>query len=110
MGCNYYAQTKPCPTCGNCTTMKHIGKSSIGWKFLFRAYTMSPTSYKEWLEYLSNPDVIIIDEYGREITFNSFKDLIECKQKEDGYENRFYEAGGFYYDNEGYRFGEREFS
>ena len=91
MGTNYYAvRTRP-------TTDEpiHIGKSSIGWKFLFQAmdekYNEPPIVWNtydqvyEWLyKYtVESNDYVIIDEYDRVISFDDFIKLVEAKQSEN---------------------------
>lgn len=84
MGMNYYANTtRPCPNCDrdhDCQT--HIGKSSMGWKFLFSTAfhdgleeELTLAGLKEWLS-----DKIIRDESGEEITHKAFWEKVESKQ------------------------------
>lgn len=114
MGTNFYCHKKdPCPTCGHGGEQYHIGKSSIGWKFLFASYPDEGlTSKRAWDVFLK--DCTVIDEYGKEISHGELFDLIESKQvalNEDGrplltaqsygdpYAHRFERLDG-----EGYRF------
>lgn len=91
MGTNYYAvRTRP-------TTDEplHIGKASIGWKFLFQAmdevYNEPPAVWKtydqvyEWLyKYtVESNEYVIIDEYDTVISFDDFIKLVEEKQCEN---------------------------
>ena len=66
----------------------HIGKSAIGWRFCF--------NHNDW-DYFGRKDIeqmksflrrlLIADEYGREISFNDFWELVESKQAaKAGYE------------------------
>ena len=90
MGTNYYAvRTRP-------TTDEpiHIGKTSIGWKFLFQAmdekYNEPPVVWNtydqvyEWLykHTVESNDYVIIDEYDETISFDDFIKLVEEKQNE----------------------------
>jgi len=61
----------------------HIGKSSLGWTFSFQA-TEHYKSYKELLEFYENnkKQIEIKDEYGRKITIDEFKELVEHKRSE----------------------------
>lgn len=109
MGTNYYLKSKPCETCGHCQTELHIGKSSMGWKFLFRAY-FSPiniTSFDEWLIELSNPQKIIYNEYNEKIELLELLELIESKAKGKSQANldRY-----FFQDEQGNDFCHNEFS
>ena len=91
MGTNYYAvRTRP-------TTDEpiHIGKASIGWKFLFQAmdekYNEPPVVWNtydqvyEWLykHTVESNDYVIIDEYDEVISFDDFIELVEEKQNEN---------------------------
>lgn len=82
MGTNYYAVSEPCGHCGRGGDRVHIGKSSIGWQFLFAPLDMEEGkgchSWREWRAYLA--DKQIVDEYGRSHTLAEFADLVESKQ------------------------------
>lgn len=93
--------------------ISHIGKSSCGWQFTFQA-TGFYRSYEELINfYEKNKDELdIVDEYGRKISIEKFKDLVESKkddesqyeiEKDSGYSN-------IYLDKEGYIFSEWYFS
>ena len=118
MGTNYYAiEKKP-------SLYKkpiHIGKSSCGWKFLFRGYqdynledfacdyrgstTININSIDEWKDYLKSDKVIILDEYDQEISYDDFFKLVEDKQSEHNKDDFKYTAN-----INGYRFNYRDFS
>lgn len=82
MGTNYYHRTNICPHC-NRYDEHHIGKSSAGWTFSFRGYhdydELEIKSYAEWLSILESGGVIY-NEYGKEVTLDDFKALIEAKR------------------------------
>jgi len=79
MGRNYYHHTNPCPACGHCE-IRHIGKSSIGWMFVFHGYPDDGIkSYADWLRVLKSNGKIV-DEYDREMQFDDLKKLIEAKR------------------------------
>lgn len=80
MGTNYYAYEGCCDKCGAPFEIHHIGKSSGGWQFHFSAES-GKHSFKEWLEYLSQPNMIIKDEYNKTISLDEFRQLVEEKQK-----------------------------
>lgn len=84
MGTNYYAQDKdPCPTCHREWPSLHIGKSSMGWKFLFARYEdLGLVSAKSWWDFLEKTGARILDEYGRPETIAGLKEWV--KKKQDG--------------------------
>ncbi len=112
MGTNFYVRINPCKTCGESKEVIHIGKSSMGWTFTFHA-TDEITSYKQWLEVLSNKDVKIFDEYDREVSLKSFKELVESKTNEK-YNHAIECADDIYdksyLDEDGHSMSEGEFS
>lgn len=92
MGTNYYVVKKK-PTI---TPPLHIGKSSVGWKFLFHEvnkyndfdYNLEIHTFEQWKNFLkNNNEIIILNEYDEEISINDFFDLVEEKQKESNKEN-----------------------
>lgn len=65
MGTNYYANSKPCETCGRADHggEVHIGKSSSGWVFLLKTYKdLGIETLSDWIAYLADKE--IVDEYG----------------------------------------------
>ena len=109
MGTNYYARFNICECCGRLDEL-HLGKSSAGWAFSFRAHEKPKLhSYKDILQWLQNKKAVIVNEYGKEITLPEFRDVVE---------NRSYKALNFieenpsygFLDPEGHPFTEREFS
>jgi len=69
LGINYYIKRK-------FRKNKHIGKSSMGWKFLFCLNSFKNPG--NWKEELRNKH--IIDEYGRDISFVDLIELVEQQQ------------------------------
>ena len=66
----------------------HIGKSSCGWKFLFnynnfKYYEPTRDSINN---FLSNEDIKIVDEYGRDITLDKFWEMVDLKK--NGMDNK----------------------
>ena len=54
----------------------HIGKASGGWAFSFQGYPWNKlTSWKDWKEFLK--DQQIVDEYGEEMRYNEFVEMVE---------------------------------
>ena len=115
MGTNYYVV----PNRPSIAEPIHIGKSSMGWMFLFHdvdePYLDTPIvwhSYeevKDWLRnhaYSNADDYVIIDEYDRIIGYNDFIKMVEYKQEQfkDNPDNFTYSRNV-----NGYRFTEGEF-
>lgn len=111
MGTNYYAVSKR-PTV---FSPIHIGKSSMGWKFLFHRVSCwenwvddsDINTYPQWIEFLKkNEDkVLIMNEYDEEVSLKDFVAMVELKQREENSYNFTYA------DNiDGYRFTDGEFS
>ena len=117
MGTNYYVRTEP--SCGgkceqHCRGEEiHLGKSSTGWAFTFRAYpepepappavTWPVNDYASWTRLLSL--AAIFDEYGRPVAAGDLLEKIEGKR---GGMNTLY--GGDFLDADGNRFCSAEFS
>jgi hypothetical protein len=80
MGTNYYTKIKECKCCGRFEEI-HLGKSSYGWKFCFNLNGEKYyKNYEELKDFLK--DKIIKNEYGEEVSFKEFINLIENKQSE----------------------------
>ena len=107
MGTNYYARCNICERCKRYDEL-HIGKSSMGWTFGFHA-TEKIRSWQSWREFLDSKSIKIVDEYGREVSFLDFEDIIISKRKEKHNHAREYSEGSFL-DEEGHSFTEGEFS
>lgn len=57
----------------------HLGKSSVGWRFLFnRNDWQYYENTKELFDFIDKCE--ILDEYGQEISPKQFKELVEAKQ------------------------------
>lgn len=98
MGTNFYVDADP--TCDNPahTERLHIGKSSGGWKFGFRAYPdRGLVSWEAWQAFLADDarrrpvfgmrprGRTITDEYGTELTPAEFAGIVEAKQAADAW-------------------------
>lgn len=128
MGTNFYAVAPGLPTADNGRGL-HIGKSSAGWLFGFRAYPDAEpplTSWQEWQRFLKLPGVAIMDEYGDTHSAEDFPtraNVAPCSGQVEP------EAGkrsccdacymaehhpvippDWYHDDEGFALGRREFS
>ena len=120
MGTNYYHRTEICECCGRYNE-RHIGKSSAGWQFSFRGYKGSEqqpniTSWEEWKKELQTHGKIF-NEYGKEVSFEEFVNMVEGKQSIDTNKNHYdyckdhgWLAQTDWKDPEGYSFGSSEFS
>ncbi|MEU3945431.1 hypothetical protein [Streptomyces sp. NPDC029526] len=83
MGTNYYVHTPVCPNaCEHCSASEelHLGKASVGWRFLFRAEPdwLREKAYSLWLERARSGE--IRDEYGQPTTLDDLLALIAQKQ------------------------------
>lgn len=121
MGTNYYVRTPP--SCGGKCDQHchgetiHLGKSSIGWAFSFRAYpkpsaldgpelvTWPVKDFASWLLLLDLGPVY--DEYSREVPRDELLGLIEAKR---GGLSTLYPELRDYLDDAGNHFIPREFS
>ncbi len=72
-GTNYYHRKNTCKCCGRYDEM-HIGKASFGWSFGFHG-TDKIKSIRDWKKELQEGQ--IFDEYGREILFDEFFEVVE---------------------------------
>lgn len=110
MGTNYYlVKNRPSVEGG-----LHIGKSSMGWRFLFYKppfyeHDRCLNTFEQWRDYLKEVTEegthIIMSEYDEIFTFDEFMYLVESKQREQS-EDMF-----AYCENvNGYRFSDWEFS
>jgi phenolic acid decarboxylase len=71
----------------------HIGKSSSGWKFLFRRYKdIKICNVDDWLDLIENNKNGLYNEYKEQINFDEFNNLIMSKTNEKN--NRDIETDG----------------
>src|SRR2546430_2680384 len=79
MGTNYYARLNICPTCKRPEEEIHLGKSSMGWKFMFQynggQYYKSVPEMKKWLK-----DKLIFNEYDEQLPNRDFWEMVATKQ------------------------------
>jgi hypothetical protein len=85
MGTNYYVHTPTCANaCAHCSPSErlHLGKSSVGWRFLFQAEEDWPReqAYSLWRKRAESGE--IRDEYGEAIPRDELLAFIEAKQDE----------------------------
>jgi hypothetical protein len=107
MGTNYYVHNNPCKHCGRSEEI-HIGKDSHGWKFMFNynegKFYKNFDELRDWLG-----GKTIVDEYGREITFDNFLYRVYSKQKDLSHSEE-YPGDTFSFEIAGYEFTDWEFS
>ena len=77
MGTNYYLNTDYCPCCGHPRKKVHLGKSSYGWKFLFRK-SKKVRDFESFCEFIKTGS--IENEYGEEVDKEDLLDLIDSEQ------------------------------
>lgn len=74
MSTNYYARTMDMPEDHEGL---HIGKSSVGWDFLWRGHKkLNLTSRALWEKYLNNKDISIVSEMGIVYDLTGFLDEV----------------------------------
>lgn len=117
MGTNYYAVFNACPHC-KAGEREHIGKSSLGWEFSFHG-TESIRMWSTWKERLSEPDTLIEDEYGSEISYQDFVTKVEASKgktntvdylHQEGRTELFSGYNRYWKDPEGWSFFNGEFT
>lgn len=93
MGTNFYAKVNVCPHCHRPEKTLHIGKRSGGWEFSFRGYICDVLEYNEagriirscedWEKFLSEPGIVIEDEYGAEYDAETFfkEEVLETRRR-----------------------------
>ena len=112
MGTNYYLHLDTCPTCKHAKERIHIGKSSWGWTFTFKAYlnewdTLRIGTAHDWRK--RTKEGIIVDEYGKEESYDDFWKMVDDKSKAEHNHAKEYPDGNFL-DAEGHSFSTYEFS
>ena len=76
MGTNYYLNRVCHDPCGHCDSL-HVGKSSVGWRFLVNADDMGTRSWRSLRKFLKGKKVF--DEYEDPITASDLIVLMEQK-------------------------------
>lgn len=110
MGTNYYlVKNRPSTDSG-----LHIGKSSLGWRFLFHKLPIWETdkplnTFEQWRDYLKETtesgNYVIMNEYDEVVSLDDFLKMVANKQNEN--KPDMFE----YCENvNGYRFASGEFS
>lgn len=107
MGTNYYGRLKkPIRRVIKDYNEFHIGKSSIGWKFIFQAneHFKNFDEFKKWLE---NENYEIYDEYDRKQDKKDFLNFILEKQSD---ENNQADYDSYTKIIDGFNFSDNDFS
>jgi hypothetical protein len=80
MGTNYYLELDVCDKCGRPGERLHIGKSSMGWCFGLHVTESweerQISSLEDWKRLWSQPDAVIVDEYGERISPDQMLEII----------------------------------
>ena len=110
MGTNYYlVKNRP-----SVSSSLHIGKSSVGWRFLFHKPSIWDTdrpltTFEQWRDFLKesteNGSHVIMNEYDEIVSYDDFIKMVAIKQTE--------KRPDMFEDCEnvnGYRFASGEFS
>lgn len=84
MGTNFYVRTRTCDNPDH-DDYVHVGKSSHGWRFQFRAYDDRRTM-DEWFAYLDAHFDAIENEYGDGITVEYLRSLVAGKHSGRGHD------------------------
>jgi len=109
MGKNFYyrKEVNKCECCGRSElTEYHIGKSSMGWSFLF-----SDSKYKTargWKKFLKANPNNIFDEYGDMVNLEDMLELMERKGGEPIEKGKVFDKG-YFSDAQGYYFSTGDF-
>ena len=85
MGVNYYLLIPKKKKYTLYQNILHLGKASIGSKFVLRLYPNHYTNWtqmKEWLKREIERGSVILDEYDREVSLDDFIKMVEQKQNE----------------------------
>jgi len=97
MGTNYYVYVKLIDYCEHCKRgidRLHVGKQSMGWKFLFKGdkepmeflldngrVSVKLDSMKAWIEFIKENHLQIEDEYGQAVTLEDFVFMVNGSSK-----------------------------
>lgn len=108
MSTNYHLHrpSDECEACGhdrNWPTNIHIGKSSVGWVFLWRGWDGTEPNGPgvplegpdDWFAYLEDEiakGATIMDEYGLEYSLRDFREFVESKRAEPRRNSRIKET------------------
>lgn len=111
MGTNYYLITNECDCC-NRSDKIHIGKSSVGWKFLLRYYDennndigLDVKNIDDWISLLQDSRNRVMDEFFEDIENHEMIKKI-LKTNNDNKLKNHVELGDntYYLDDKGFNF------
>ena len=109
MGTNYKLRKNICDKCNHSAEELHIGKSSCGWTFTFRAHDEPFIhSVEDWRKEL--PKGRIFNEYGEEISEDEFWEIVKAQKKLSHNHARENPSPNDWIDNDGNSFTRTEFS
>jgi hypothetical protein len=80
MATNYYLHYNICECCGRQDSI-HIGKFSCGWRFIFH-WHHNLRNVEEIKQAMNQEGAFILDEYGRDISYEEFSNMVEEAQKD----------------------------
>ena len=90
MSTNYFLHPRgPCECCGRPFPRQHIGKSSVGWVFNLHV-DAEHTSLDDWVAAWSQPDAVIVDEYGRPVTGDDMLAIITERSGSGRFDEAFH--------------------
>lgn len=85
MGTNYYAHRDVCAHCGRSDEAMHIGKSSIGWPFLFHGIEDEGLKdWPTWKAWLMSSGSEIRDESRTTVSVDDLEKLVVAKRRHAG--------------------------
>lgn len=112
MGVNYDLHFAPCRYCGKSDPTLHIGKSSIGWTFTFRAHDdiASELDWRKKIAKAIDDGGWIENEHGDVETPEAFWARVEQKRTQPNSHALLHPSPGVYLDSLGNSFIAHEFS
>ena len=126
MGTNYYWTENPCPHCGRGDNQLHIGKKSAGWRFSLRAHSDHQPPLRSWAAWkLALAAGVVRNEYDEPLPADVFVAMVEAsrdekrnhipyclngREQDQLYIHAQMARGDAWQDEEGWSFGEGEFS
>ncbi|MDD3813232.1 MAG: hypothetical protein PHZ02_01190 [Desulfocapsaceae bacterium] len=108
MSTNYYLRTKICDCCHRYDEI-HIGKSSVGWKFLFHV-TKTLRSADDWFKEIETSGGLIFSDCATPITLEEFKIFINEKKSTKSQKEVYFKNDPKFWTDGDYDYLEGEFS
>jgi len=112
MTTNYDYRYNICKKCGRYDYL-HIGQNASGWKFLFRAHSMHPETYKDlailswedWSVFMASNKGKIYNEYNQQVRLDDFLLTVSNTMRKGKDRNDHKgDVGSYFKDNKGYWF------